>query len=80
MRAPIDVLEVLDAEISNEHVPGFVAARLQQAREEIAELIEAASDGLPVAGYSEHGNAMVFTMERVSRLRAALVRVKGGAA
>ena len=28
-------LEVLDAEIRNEHVPGFVAEQLQQARDDV---------------------------------------------
>ncbi|MFI8570452.1 hypothetical protein ACIGEO_02880 [Stenotrophomonas bentonitica] len=80
MSAPVDAMAVLRynaKEATKKWGPDNQDAATLAA---FAELIEAVSDGVEVAGYSEHGNAMIFTMERASRLRAAIARVKGGAA
>ncbi|MGE8248084.1 MAG: hypothetical protein ACN6PO_02565 [Stenotrophomonas bentonitica] len=76
----MSALSAVAVAISDLDEEGYPVDDLREGLEAFAELIEAVSDGVEVAGYSEHGNAMIFTMERVSRLRAALARVKGGAA
>ena len=84
MSAPLDVLAVMDAEIARAGFDAFPSGRnLIRARAAVAELVEHVRDlslGMPLS-YADNarviGNSNALVLER---LRAALARIKGGAA
>lgn len=76
MSAPVDVLAVMDREIACEHVPGFVADQLAEARAAVAELMEAAhhAEQWITEVRDRKGLPTAITLPK---LRAALARCGG---
>lgn len=77
MNAPLDPFAVLDAEIHNEHVPGFVADQLQTARDAFAELRQAAADYLQG---EYHDPEVEFAVNYRARRRREADRLKAAIA